>query len=454
MKRILNAAGAVIMAAAMTVSVHANSGLRFWEGTDSADVSSRNEDCPLTVEHESLVFEIRSLPDISSAVDGTGYDADVTAEYTFYNPGPEDVTANLVFPFGTIPHHINTGSLDSDLSRYNVLIDGQKTEARLRVTLNTGDFDIRKSLEVLKDEYIEDAFYRPDLPVTKYVISVTGTDSAYDSVCAAVFIADGNRKCFLQEGNGGGTGGTDYLIQQCEKGSEILLYVIGEPYSELPEIRFYENGSLEKQVSAEAELKEKESMTLEELVLDGYDSQSGVSAVDRYNAVISYLNRNSGGRIITEYYAGREFYSSELLRWFEYDMEVKAGQTVINTVTAPLYPSIDENYEPPVFTFTYLLSPAGTWASFRNLDVRVITDMYLFENKKFEKTDTGYAYSSETLPEGELTFSLCRESSRHHKNNWIVWMVLGAAAVCLLLFGLAVFLLIKLVLALLGRKRR
>ncbi len=452
MKRILYAVTIIIMSVFLTVPVHANSGLRFWEGSESSDVSSREENCPLTVEHETLTFDIRSLPDISSLFDGEKQEASVTAEYTFHNPGQEDIRADLVFPFGAVPFPVNTGSLDSDPEGYSVLINGEKADYSVRITLDTGDFNIRDSLAALKDEYTEDEFFRPDLTVTEYVIEAENIDDSYTSVWAAVFIPDGRRICFLQNGNGGGTGDEEYLIQHLVDEGNIDLYVIGEPYDELPEIRFYEDGSMEKQINGDAVLKQTGSMTLEELLFEGYDSASGISRTDWYNTSVAYLNRNKTGRIIMEYYAGREFHYSELMRWFEYVMEVRAGQTVINTVTAPLYPSIDENYEPPICTFTYLLSPAGTWASFRDLEVKICTDLYLSGNDLFEKTDYGYAYSSEVLPDGELSFSLCSDSSPDHKNNAVIWIILGTVLVCVILFALAVILLVKLVLALFRRR--
>ena len=90
-------------------------------------------------------------------------------------------------------------------------------------------------------------------------------------------------------------------------------------------------------------------------------------------------------------------------------MTVPAGETVKNEVTAPLYPDIDDHFDPAVYTYNYLLSPARGWAGFGTLDIEIITPYYLIESDifpKFEKTESGYATSLGGLPSGELTFSL------------------------------------------------
>ena len=74
-----------------------------------------------------------------------------------------------------------------------------------------------------------------------------------------------------------------------------------------------------------------------------------------------------------------------------------------------MYPDANVRYEPPIYTYNYLLSPAKTWADFGNLDIIVNTPYYMTESGgdfSFEKTETGYQTSLDGLPEGELTFTL------------------------------------------------
>lgn len=102
------------------------------------------------------------------------------------------------------------------------------------------------------------------------------------------------------------------------------------------------------------------------------------------------------------------------MRWYEYKITVGPGERIVNTVTAPIYPSIDGRYEPPIYEYTYLLSPANTWAEFGNLDIVVNTPYYMITDGEviaFEQTDSGYSVHLTGLPEGELTFTLCSEAT-------------------------------------------
>ena len=100
--------------------------------------------------------------------------------------------------------------------------------------------------------------------------------------------------------------------------------------------------------------------------------------------------------------------SRVLMRWYEYEITVDPWERVINTVTAPIYPAINTNYDPSIYTYTYLLSPAQTWRDFGTLDIRVNTPYFITESslKGFEKGEGGYTLSLDGLPEGELVFVL------------------------------------------------
>ena len=83
----------------------ANSAQTYWEGADSTGVATTDEACPLVVTNEDLTFTISSLPRPSFKIEE--YSSNVSAKYTFYNPASYDVTATLVFPFGTQPYYFD-----------------------------------------------------------------------------------------------------------------------------------------------------------------------------------------------------------------------------------------------------------------------------------------------------------------------------------------------------------
>lgn len=104
--------------------------------------------------------------------------------------------------------------------------------------------------------------------------------------------------------------------------------------------------------------------------------------------------------------------SDRLMRWYEYEISIGPGERIVNTVMAPIYPDINSRYEPPIFEYTYLLSPAQTWAEFGNLDIVVNTPYYMTVSgpEGFQYNNPGYELHLTGLPEGELTFTLCAEA--------------------------------------------
>ena len=139
--------------------------------------------------------------------------------------------------------------------------------------------------------------------------------------------------------------------------------------------------------------------------------------------------------------------SDRLMRWYEYTLTLEPGQTLKNAVTAPLYPAIDAGYTPSLYSYTYLLSPAKTWAQFGELEVVVKTPYYMTESgiDGFTKTDGGYALTLPGLPESELTFTLS-ESETPQPPKWSSLYIMPTefiivVAAVLAAVGAAVFLL-------------
>ena len=158
-------------------------------------------------------------------------------------------------------------------------------------------------------------------------------------------------------------------------------------------------------------------MTFKDYALRDYDETSGILESDWYNAQVELLRLSSEtwGNGLSQIEEG----DFSLMRWYEYTLTLAPGQTLKNAVTAPLYPAIDAGYTPSLYSYTYLLSPAKTWAQFGELEVVVKTPYYMTESgiDGFTKTDGGYALTLPGLPESELTFTLS-ESEKPQPPKW------------------------------------
>lgn len=400
---------------------HANSAQRYWSGTDSTGALLKDKNCPLVVDKELLTFDVQEFPKnyYNSSEEFLAYTGKVTAEYTFRNPADYTVTATLVFPFGNLPHYgeyIYDSPTDkyiavSDAEKYGVKVNGELIKATVRHTLKARGtpFSLDEDMPTLTDGYISDSFFRPDLPVWVQHYSVEGVGAESQAATAAFVLREepSKTRVLWEEKSGIATLKDGIRISGWTKtGDTLTVYIFGEPPKDGIAWSLYENGACKKKIDGNITLKYSEQMTFRDFAFREYDNSSGISESDWYNAQVAFLNAGSEewrrGGIYTEKSA------FSLMRWYEYTLSLEPGQTLTNTVTAPLYPAIDAGYTPSIYTYTYLLSPAKTWVQFGELKIVVNTPYYMIENSQggFSETENGYELTLPGLPEKELTFTL------------------------------------------------
>ncbi len=468
---------AVLLLSIFRLEAFANSARRLWEGVSMTGAVVADRNCPVEIENEKLTFDISEFPSsyYEKEDDFLAYSGRVTAEYTFYNPADYNVTAKLVFPFGSYPsyepheYNENTGMLEysDDTDKYGIWVNGEEIAHEIRHTLSDiGDFDINKDMSLIKDDFIKDGFYTPSLTVTKYTYEMSGINKEeYRAASAGTDIGafDGKRKFWLEDASG-----YDWLSDEkcrlgmwADNGIKINLYVIGEPLKEAPDWKFYKDGGNEDgaEIDGKMSLLSTKTLSFKELALSSFREGGRVSETDWYNASVAFLNKceiEKFGVIKIDGTGGLDI--SELLeRWYEYEITLKPGEKIVNTIEAPLYPSIDLSYDPGVYGYTYLLSPASTWAKFGKLDININTPFYMTECDKegFVKTGSGYFFTSDGLPDGELNFSLSESPNPKTKQNGMgiiyFFFLLILGFVPYVVGALAVIIVIILIL---GRKRK
>lgn len=425
-------------------AVWANSAIKEWSGSDASGVSVMEKSCPVTVKNEKLTFDIPMFPDYyyGNSEDFVEYRASVTARYEFYNPKDYDVTATLAFPFGVTPEYASTDSENglsiTDLERYGVKLDGEAVPTlSLRHTYfqRYGEtFETTEHLARLRDGYATEGILNKDTTVTAYNYKVSGTKSS----CSASISVDGiGEERFIVSYYGYYSVHEDEIklgidVDERAAKDSFTVYCIGKPLDDTVNPVLFTNSRENQTAEGTVTLKSTEQMTLCEFAMTNYSPESGVSETDRFNAVVDCIRSNweKLGRIIGDW----DVFNVEdsLMRWYMYEMTVPAGETVINDVTAPLYPDIDDGFVPSLYTYNYLLSPARSWAGFGKLDIEIITPYYLIECDifpEFEKTESGYATSLNGLPSGELRFTLSSDPSPKREITPYTFLGIGLYAV-------------------------
>ena len=457
--RILAIAVSVILLSS-TLAVHAlaNSAVvrLHLEGVDQAGAIIVDGDDVIVVERELLTFNLQEFPNTYYADpdEFLAYTGKVTAEYTIHNHSNMSATARLLFPFGCEAEYARFYDYENDAfihhvdhDKYDVLVDGEIIEKKIRHTFSSYNqqFVLDEDLGLISDTFVQDDFYSPDLTVTKYTFKISGVDIEKHPAADIGFdVSQGmdSYRIYFPDQNGAHTQKDNALrihtgVQK--NGREFDLYVFGTPFTTMPEWKVYENGGAEDEgvISGTAELIGTETLTFMDFTLANWNEGSGVSDVDWYNATIAEIKESDSHYdnypIVDAYYYANGFQGS-LMRWYEYEITVEAGARIVNTVTAPIYPSINLRYEPSVFGYTYLLSPAKTWKHFGELEIVINTPYYISSSSidGFTKTEGGYTVKLKGLPDSELTFNLSASETpklsmpAYVHGGWIVFSVVAA----------------------------
>lgn len=411
----------------------ANSAQKSWRGSDSYGAIITDAECPMVVESELLTFDIPDFPKPNGSNDD--YESSVTARYTFYNPADYTVTAKLEFPFGEKPYY----SIQ-DLDKYDITVNDNAIPKTVRHTLMGGGvFKLTEDMPKITDGYKEDSFFVPNLSVTKYVYEIADYDEDYKEACVAFdFRGWLDRKVLFK-----GMNGIVSMVDSCRlsrsarySDNTLTLYVFGQQYSAPPKWRFYKDRDCNngEEINGSVNLLSADEMTFTEFAMSEYPEDSHILESDWYNAVIDELNLSDTGSYNSIIDSSRIFdLKYHLMRWYEYEITLAPGERIVNSVTAPIYPDINENMKPTVYKYTYLLSPAQTWKDFGSLDIVINTPFYLIDNKDFEKTETGYRLSLDGLPDGELEFSLSSSKKPVKDNPVLVAILVGLVFLAILI---------------------
>ena len=421
----------LIMLPFMMIPTSANSAQQRWNGSDATGAIITDGDSPIVVEHENLTFDLPEFPNpyYHQEEDFLAYGGRVTAEYHFYNPSDMTVTATLAFPFGEMPDYAYPFE-EIEATCRDVSVNGEAIEAKLRYTFTSGGFNPEKDLARLSDGYLSDDLLSPETAVTIYKWNIGEVNTEYKqatNVATDIKAGDSSRIYYF-EGQSGAhkQKDGDFRIADWVKGKDsILLYVIGEPLTDLPTWTFYEDGGCKdgEELNGSVSYKGCESMTLLDMAMATYDSERGIPEVDWYNCLYSELTSDDGkygdGYNIALLDGYHSRYKRSLMRWYQYEISLEPGERIVNSVSAPMYSGIDMSYTPTVYQYTYLLSPASTWKSFGDIDITINTPYYLTESTidGFEKAEEGYSLHLDGLPEGELIFSLSTEENPTKEDN-------------------------------------
>lgn len=407
----------------------ANSVQRYFEGIDSSGAIVTMENCPIVVDKEDLDFYIYYQGKSNSQGQYEQFGS-VCATYTFRNPSENTINMDVVFPYGYKDEN------KSDKDDCSVSVDGAQIAWRTRYThIDYYPFDIERDLSSLSDDFVQDSFFATTQKVYKYTYSVSGTAQGLD----LTFEYDRNwARKVVCDFHSQREGGKQQIVMSTAGNPQLVFYVVGEDL----DIAACDVTVIGGQKGGHLSLVSRQEQTFgDELAYVNRPADSDVLDIDWYNALSNTLKSLRDRTVINplEFVISR-YPEFSLFRWCQYTLSIAPGQTIVNSVTVPLFPARNERYIPAVYEFIYYLSPATTWAGFKDLTVNIHTDGYLlnYAKKGFAKTDGGYTYHSDTLPEGELTFKICSEETQKSRNSGFIFFVIIFLYILAIVLGVTV----------------
>ena len=397
----------------LSQDIYANSAQKYWSGSKGTTILVAEENSPIIVTQEDLIFNIYDFPINHYDFNGSqNYEANFKAIYQFKNTADYDVSAKLYFPLGHLPSYLGSDNyLNSPevFNNYKISVNGEEVDSNIRYTHSPRfvEFNITKDINLINDDYIE-SFFKEDTKVKEIIYQVSEYDKEkYPAADAAIsFKLDENKNRVLLENQSG------FDLRE-EKGilttwvdkEAFSLFIFGEDLDELPNFEVYKDGSRKEKIDVNIDVVDIKEYSFKEFIEAQYGNRASISFVDYYNAKVNLYDQMSvNGFILNE---NLSEFEKDLMPWFEYEIQIGANESISNEVCASLYPDINEHYVPAIYNYHYLLSPASTWKEFNNLNIQINTDKYLNTSSlELVKNENGYSYSSQELPDTELEFSL------------------------------------------------
>lgn len=415
----------IIFAMAMAVfptPVGANSGPVFWQGYPSSEVISIEENSPIQIKKENLLFDF-------SDWDGSFYapNGKVTAAYEMVNPTNVIRSVEMAFPLiGTLdnfPAEDIVIKADDRVLPYEVYF-GEVVDSygSIRQEGKGAQLDFAAILDTITVKPFEAENFRANEIGKHYIIEVQPTtdqrinftiDFAFDSEKTKVLTNGFNR----YERNGEKI----RIAAGCQEPRTLEIFVLGEDIELVT--KAFKDGALQEETSLfthqtsvqEVELK----AYLMEFIKNLNPLQSGRAVFDK-----SYMDQlyNLYAKALDQAFTRNMGYSAEddLRGQGHY----KRIMTLVYTVVFPQdsKKEVSVSYSTtgtmdktktaePLYKFDYILNPAENWSAFNNLNIKIIPPQdapYVVASniELVRGADHGYTATLAELPKEDFSFTL------------------------------------------------
>jgi len=396
-------AGAICLGA---VPVFGNSAPSYWKSHPYSEVLAVEEDSPITVDREHLIFDFSGAGDDDGSRGMMSPVGRVIAEYQMTNPSDDTLTVQMAFPFAANLYNLSVTDItvraDGDAVPYDIYIDPDGIDLSIGNISNQEwtlpGFDLDSEAKLFRF-----ALSSRENPYLEFVISFD-TDREQTFLIGKDFHA-----VSYSEEEGGELsvrfrGQDEPEILVLGKAPEFTYEVWTDAGVKAEEDRY--------QLEITEESVDQKAYLLAALRGEIEDTAAAVSDTQLFNLLLRALWQ---GRQENGYASLAEAFSTfhrDRTFTLVYAVEFPAGSTKTVRVGYLTEGTMDARETlSPKYSYTYLLSPAKNWAAFGSLDVDIIPPReapYIIESSLALTRDQENRYRAhfEELPESELTFTL------------------------------------------------
>lgn len=418
MKKLFVSLITAVLFASFSTFVIANSGPVYWNGYPSTEMFSIDENSPIQVTGENLIFDFLDQDNFSNTVTGK-----VTASYEMANPTAEVQSVQMAFPFVGRPDHFKPNDIvikaDQQVLAYDLYF-GNEVNSYVNSSKEDqlASFDFEKIVSSITYQPYKAKNFSENEIGKLYSIDVKPTTDERVNILIDFQFNSEKTKIFTKGFNSYGYNGqTTEISAFCFEPMTLEIFVLGE------DIDFNISGSLAGKIEEKTDLFAYEISTNEvgvkpyilNLINNSpYEEMGEVAAEQQlYNLYAKAFDHS---------FAQYMGYSSE------YDLLEKVNNerifTVVYTVEFPpdSKKEVSVSYEAtgtmdkrntvtPLYTFDYILNPARNWDDFKNLKIMIITPEqapHIVEsNIKLEKqANNVYIVNLAELPNNDFSFTL------------------------------------------------
>jgi len=411
----------LILLITTTPIVYANSGPTYWRGYPSLEVLSIEENSPIEVENEKLIFDFSKEEYINKG--DYSLSGLVTAIYKMKNPTNNQEKVQMAFPFISSLDHFNPEEIaiksDGNNIPFQIYIGKDiKLKNRKNVETEENILDFNKILSSINKEVYSPSYYNLDDIGTLYKYDVRAIGE--EVKIAIDYTIDYEKTKVISKGfNGGSIKDNTERIMSWVSDKEILeVFVLGE------DIELGINAYIDGEMTQETDNYSYE-LTTEKVSIRDYLNKE-VEAYKEQFVYNDYLAENQIFNLcamtldeliekdVLNLWIDELFSISSLDRIFVLLYEIEflpesSKDISVSYLTRGTMDSVET--KKPLYSFEYLLNPASNWANFKDLSIEIkppTEHPYILDSslELVRSEDGTYTGEFESLPNEDFSFTL------------------------------------------------